>query len=357
MHSVTDEKILLFDGTLQQGGAERVISILSRHMVDAGYNVEILLYYDREIFYEIHKDIRITCVERESGTKNILRNLLWMRKYLRENANIVISFLAPFNILALLAHLGLKSTIIVADRNDPRFVPGNKFLRFLRDTLYRFADGAVFQTSRNKAYFPKSVREKATVIFNPVAMDNYAGLALHTPKKKKIVSVGRLMPQKNQKMLLYAFARVSQVYPDYELFIYGEGPEHEALESLAQVLGIQAKVHLPGSVTDVFDQIADAKLFVLSSDYEGMPNALIEAMCLGLPCISTRVSGTEDLIDEGVNGEIVDVGDAEELANRIQELLAHEKTLQEYAENATKLNEKLDTEAIMRKWLDFLEEM
>ena len=353
----TSEKFVIFDGTLMQGGAERVISILSHYMIEKGYPVEILLLYDREIFYDIDPRARITIVERECGTRNFFKCFIWIRKFFAEHAKIVISFLAPFNILALTAHLGLDSKIVVADRNDPRFIPSNKIVRALRDFSYRFADGVVVQTSHNKKYFSNAVQKKSAVIFNPIDLGEKAGLALKTLKKNKIVSVGRLMPQKNQKMLIDAFATVSKTYPQYELFIYGDGPERQAIEDLAKERNIADKVHMPGSVKDVFDQIADAELFVLSSNYEGMPNALIEAMCLGLPCITTNVSGAEDLIQRGVNGDIVEVDNTEELVRKMIELLGDGERRDRYAKAAIKLNQKLNTKAIMDQWLRHLGEL
>lgn len=354
MRDIMSKRIVIFDGTLKQGGAERVISILSRYMHDDGYKVEILLYHDAELFYDIHPEVKIISVEHESGTKNVIKNLLWMRKFFKQNADIVLSFLAPFNILALVAHMGLKSTIVVADRNDPRFIPGNKVVRLVRDVLYNFADGVVLQTSRNKAYFNKAIQAKSTVIFNPIDLGEKAGLALRTTKKKKIVSVGRLMPQKNQRMLFDAFAAICDQYPDYELYVYGEGPEQDNLNQYAKELGIGERVHLPGSVKNVFEQIVDAELFVLSSDFEGMPNALIEAMCVGLPCITTRVSGAEDLVQEGINGCIVDVGSTEQLIEKMKEFLSDPQKRQMCSEKATELNDQLATNGIMNEWIEYL---
>lgn len=345
---------MIFDGTLMQGGAERVISILSHHMIERGFKVEILLYYDREIFYEIDKRIKITIVEKESKTNNVLRNLVWMRRYFKEYADVILSFLAPFNILALVSHFGLKSKIIVADRNDPRYIPENKIIRSIRDLLYLKADGIVLQTTHNKNYFNRKIQRKSTVIPNPIDLGNKAGSALTTTKVKEIVSVGRLMPQKNQKMLLEAFREITEEFPEYQLIIYGEGPERENLEKEAIQLEVEEKVHLPGSVKDVYDRICSSELFVLTSFYEGMPNALIEAMCLGLPCITTRVSGAEDLIKSGMNGEIIDIGDRKALVQSIRLLLSNDDLRIRYGNAALVLNTELSVDKIMDKWISFL---
>lgn len=350
-----NKRYVIFIPTLSQGGAERVISLLSGEMAEAGLDVTILLYKDQEPFYTIAPKVKLVYVPRESGSTNLLKNLLWMRTFYRENADAVLSFLAPFNILTLLATLGGKQTVIVADRNDPRFIPAKWPIRKLRDFLYRFADGVIVQTKHNLAYFPAAVQKKSTIIYNPVDLGEKAGLALRSEKKKRIVSVGRLMPQKNQLMLLEAFARVREACPEYSLTICGEGPFRKDLEDRIARLGLTECVHLPGNVKDVHDRIADAELFVMSSNYEGMPNALIEAMCLGLPVISTAVSGATDLIRHGENGLLVNCGDTDALADAMLRLLSEEETRRAFGQEAVKLNDTLKIGDITRQWLDAVE--
>lgn len=349
------KRYVIFIPTLSQGGAERVISLLSRKMAEEDLSVTILLYKDQEPFYPIDPKVKLVYVPRESGSTNLVKNLLWMRRFYKENADAVLSFLAPFNILTLLATLGGKQTVIVADRNDPRFVPGKWPIRKLRDFLYRFADGVIVQTRHNQVYFSKAVQKKSTIIYNPVDLGEKAGLALGTQKQMRIVSVGRLMPQKNQVMLLEAFARVRERFPEYTLTIYGEGPHREVLEGDIARLGLAGAVSLPGSVKDVHDRIADGELFVMSSDYEGMPNALIEAMCLGLPVISTAVSGATDLICHGENGLLVPCGDTAALAEAMEQLLQDREKRVAFGSEATKLNEMLRIGDITRQWLEAVE--
>lgn len=349
-----NKRIVFFVGTLMEGGAERVISILSRKMHEQGLDVQILLYYDREIFYEMESDVKITIVQKESGSSNILKNLLWVRRFFKANADVIISFLAPFNIMALAAHMGLRSTMIVADRNDPRFVPANPAIRKMRNLLYRFSDGVVLQTTQNRDYFSKTIQRKSVVIGNPIDLGEKAGMGLVTMKRHEIASVGRLMPQKNQSMLLRAFANISADFPQYCLTIYGEGPERESLEKLAGELGIKERVNLSGSVKDVHDRIAGSELFVLSSNYEGMPNALIEAMCMGLPCISTNVSGAADLIVSGENGEIIEVGDTDALTHQMRHLLNNQGQRDRFARNAVELNSKLEADKIAKEWISYI---
>lgn len=345
------DKVTFFIGTLGNGGAERVISILANHLSKMGMSVEIVLYYDSEPFYTINPDVKIVYVERETGSKNILKNTLWIRRYFKNNADIVVSFLAQFNMLAITALFATRIPIVVADRNDPRHMPKQKILRIARNILYHFADTIVVQTEYNKAYFSSAVQKKCRIIYNPVDLQDKKGLALRTEKKRKIVSVARLMQQKNQLMLINAFAHIREEYPDYTLTIYGEGPFRAELERRIAELGIENSVLLPGRKQDVFDLIADADLFVLSSDFEGMPNVLIEAMCLGLPVISTRVSGATDLIQHGKNGLLSDVGNTEQLIIAMRKMLSDEKLRISCANRALDINDRLEINNIIDQWL------
>lgn len=347
--------IVFFDASLGSGGAERVISILTRHLANAENPVEIVLYYDSEPFYEIHPNVKITYIERETKSKNILKNTLWLRRYFKKNADLVVSFLAQYNMVALTAAFGTGVPVIVADRNDPRHMPKQAPVRWARNLLYHLADQVIVQTQHNKSYFSKNLQKKCKIIYNPIDLGEKKGLALRTEKKHRIVSVARLMKQKNQLILLDAFSKVKKAFPDHTLTIYGEGPFREELERRVAELGLRGSVVLPGNTQNVFDHIADAELFVLSSDFEGMPNALIEAMCLGLPVVSTAVSGATDLIEDGENGLLTPVGDAEQLATRMMRMLEDAQLRNDCARNAQQLNELLGVEKIIEQWMTCME--
>lgn len=350
-----EKRYIFFIGTLCNGGAERVVSLLASKMAEQGRRVEILTYYESDVAYELNPKIQVNAVETLTGEKNKLKNLIWLRKYFKNNAKTIISFLAPFNMLAIAVNLGAGTPIIVADRNDPEKIPSNCMMRSLRNFLYMFADEVILQTEKNKAYFNKIVQKKSSVIYNPVSLGENAGIALRTKKDRKIVTAGRLMQQKNQKMLVEAFYEIVKKYPEYTLVIYGDGPCRANLEDLIKKLGIEKNVFMPGNTRELHDQIKSAEIFVLSSDYEGMPNALIEAMCLGIPVISTKVSGATDLIIDHENGLLVDVGNCEGLKNACIELIANKDIAQKCAENAVQLNDELEISKITRQWIDIIE--
>lgn len=351
-------KILFTDATLLHGGAERVISILANKLVDEGYEVEILLYYNKPIWYSLDNRINVINDESLGGKGSPLKHILFRHFYFRKSdADVVISFLAPINMISILAIIATGKKIIVADRNDPRKIPVNLLERKLRDFLYRFADGIVLQSMNNMSYFSRTVQKKSTVILNPVDVGEYRGAALQCQKSDNIVAVGRIIKQKNLSMLINAFAKISDKFPTYKLIIYGEGSLRNSMIKMSEELSISDKVVFPGAIHDVFEKIKSAKLYAMTSNYEGMPNALIEAMCIGVPVISTKVSGAVDIIEDRINGRLVECNNVDELANTMKEMLNDYKSTQLLAQKSIELNDKLHSDQIIKNWLDFIDKV
>lgn len=346
------KRLVFFIGSMGNGGAQRVVAYITDALVKKKYEITILSYYDEEPSYYISPYVNLKSVVKENGN-SVLKNINWIRRYFKKNADVIISFLAPFNIIAIISSLGIGVPIIVADRNDPRFVPENRTQRMLRNTLYEFANSVIVQTTHNRDYFSRSIKKKCDIIFNPVDLQEKKGIAVLTPKRKEIVSVGRIMPQKNHEMLIEAFSRIIATHPDYSLIIYGDcsnSIQKEKLDKLIEEKKIEQRVIMPGNVPDVIDRIAGAEVFALTSNYEGMPNALAEAMCIGLPCISTKVSGATDLITDGENGYLIESGDVDGLTQRLIELIEDKDLRKRIASEAIRLNERLHLNTITDQW-------
>ena len=351
-------KIMILSPTLTHAGAERVIANLANKFAELGHDIEIYLYLDLPVWYEIDKRIKITVEEKLLKKTNLVNRMRFRRKYIRNNqADVVLSFLAPFNMVNIVTVFGLKTPLIVADRNDPRCIPVNPVIRAFRNFLYRFSDGAVFQSNNNKAYFSKTVQKKSAVIFNPIDLKEYKGCAFNSPKKLEIVSVGRLIKQKNPMMFLNAFARICNDFPNHSLVFYGDGDMKDEISEAAEKLGISNRISLPGAVKNVFEEIKTASLYVMTSEYEGMPNALLEAMCLGLPVISTKVSGAVDVIENGENGLLVECGNVGQLADAMKNLLSDSSKNDAFRQKAVLLADKLDNDSIANQWLEFIKEI
>lgn len=270
--------------------------------------------------------------------------------------DVVLSMGVPMAIHTVPACIMTKTPHIISERNDPAHFAGKTSTRVLSRLFMRAADGYVFQTCDAADFYGGKIQANSVVIPNPLF--NVSGMSperYEGEREKTIVSVGRLNSQKNQAMLIKAFAAVRPEFPEYRLKIWGEGTERGALEALIKSLGIGDFVSLPGNTDKVFEEIYKDSLFVLSSDFEGMPNALMEAMALGLPCVSTDCpcGGPKDLIENGVNGALINVGDETALAEAMRKLLADTEKANEMARKAMAIRSTHAMEAICERWLEY----
>ncbi len=351
------KKVFFFCASLQAGGAERVLSVLSAPLAEHYDEVQYLMWYDAPIFYEIDKRVKVVSVERESTNKGAMSKMVWLRRYiLNEAPNIIISFSAPFNMIVLTSLLLTKKKVIAAERVDPRSFRWGKHLEILRNVLYRRADGILAQTEYSKSYFTGKLRSKTSIIYNPIMMPKtMVGAAIKSSKQNIIVSAARLEKQKRFDLLIETFAEFKKTHPDYLLYIYGKGSQKEGLLNIVQKYDIEGSVEFPGVVNDLWDRIKSARMFVMTSLFEGMSNSLIEAMCLGLPCISTKVSGAVDLIKSGENGILIDIDDKKELLAAMNKMADNPKEAEEIAKQATLLYEELNVIKIAEQWLNYID--
>ena len=248
----------------------------------------------------------------------------------------------------------IKVPIVVSERNNP-FSYSDKIQKSMLKSFSK-ADGIVFQTITAKDFYKKRLKKLPNSIVIPNAIICDIPSSNYNNKEKIIVSVGRFNKQKNFPLLINAFSKITNEFPDYKLYIYGEGDLKEEYKKLVRDLSLEKKVIFPGYVKNVNEFIKDASLFVLPSDYEGIPNALIEAMAIGLPCISTRCAGggAEFLINNEENGLLVNVGDVNEMALAIKRVLSDNVLSTKISTNAKKISKKLSKNEIYSRWENFL---
>lgn len=283
-------KILFYINAIHDGGAERVMINLAKYFSDTGYETILVTSFRDTWEYKIEGNVkRLTLEENEIKQGKIKRNfsrIIKLRDILKkEKPDVAVSFMAEPNFRLLIASLGLNVKTIVSVRNDPNKEYAGKIGKFVGKWILPIADGCVFQTKEAQEWFPERLQRKSTIIFNAVKEEFF-----HIERKPvagEIITCGRLEAQKNHKLLIDAFAEVVKEHPYAKLKIYGEGSLRNVLQEQINKLGLQDKAFLMGATNDVAKALQTADLFVLSSDYEGMPNALMEAMAAGVPCIST----------------------------------------------------------------------
>lgn len=342
-------KICFIAANLNSGGAERVMSLLANQFIKSGYEVEFIFLKKDIRFYPLHQNVKIKMAENECGSESLFKKLLWMRKYIKQNKpDAVFAFRIAIYCVTLLTLLGVKVPVIASERNDPRF--NSIAWKTIQAALLPLANHFVVQTQQIKDYFPRFIQKKTDIIFNPVTEKVFS--LPNIPKEKRIISVGRLHSQKNQKMMIEAFARISEQFPEWKLVIYGEGPERDSLERMIKdpKSKIQDKVFLPGRSENIIDELNKSEIFAFSSDYEGMSNAVVEAFCVGLPIISTKVSGTEDFIKENKNGFLIERNDVGGMEKAMKKLMSDENLRKIIGENNRQQANIFKTEHIFQLW-------
>lgn len=351
-------KILFVNSSLTDGGSERAMSLVANQMVEFGHEVSMVLIRNKKRTYYCHPDINLIQLIYPSLSKaSILpRRLYLIRKYAKAiKPDCIVSFMWDVNVMTLVATVGLGIRIVVSERAFPGSSHRSLLSRKLEAVMYSLSSAVVYQTEGARDFCPNRLRDRSWVIPNVVAKPSlvpYAGV-----RSKSIVSVGRLTEQKNFPMLLEAFAKFSVSHPDYSLKIFGDGELRGKLVELSSSLGVADKIEFAGYVNNIPEQINGAAMFVLSSDYEGISNAMTEAMALGLPvvCTDCPTGGAATMIENGVNGLLVPVGDIDALAAAMS-LVADDGALaQRIADQAKKVVERFSSESIGHMWERVLE--
>ncbi|MCM1047899.1 MAG: glycosyltransferase family 4 protein [Clostridiales bacterium] len=355
-----ENNITIFIGGLSEGGAERVVCNLANYLVERNWKVNILTMSDKKSTHFLHTNVKryalIRKYERKSLIYNFLIRYLRLKKYIEtEEADCFIVMLPITTVMLLSLRRHIKGKVIASERCNPIYCP--RHIQIMIKMLANKADGYVFQTEENyKWYVPYiNKRSKAMIIPNAINEEFLLDCEKIT-KENRIVAVGRLSSQKNFPLLVKAYARIVRKYHDYKVFIFGDGAEKSNLEKLIKELNLENNVKLAGFTENIKDELQKAKIFVMPSDFEGMPNALIEAMALGLPCVATDCAGggARFLIQHGINGYLVEPGNVEQMAHYMDLLLSSEELAEHIGNNAKKVTETLNPNRIYSAWEDFI---
>ncbi len=334
------KKYLFVVPSLSHGGAERVVSILADQTAKSGREAVVAVHFEADDPYAADGRVRVINLsglreaqyrERFSAPYFLYLIHRLRRVIAEEHPDYILPFLWTTCIRVDLARRFLQPgpVILQTVRNNPESFPENRWLKLYRNHLVAKAPGTIVQTERQKAYFPKRHHDRIHILPNPVS-DEAFGINRTRPRAGyRIVAAGRLERQKNYPLLIRAFRDVSESQPEIYLEIFGSGSQETALREEIANLGLEHRITLKGRSSQLQEIYGEADLYVMTSDFEGMPNTLMEAMACGLPCISTDCpTGPSDLIRDGETGLIVPVGDRSGLAKAMAYALENQADME-----------------------------
>jgi len=325
---------------------------------------------DNSVGYPLEPAVKQTALQPDSS--NIgkapwhqLRRLMALRRFLKSNQpDLVVSFLTNVNVAALMASLGLGVRVIVCERIFPPLFSLSRVLNLLRRLTYPLAYRVVVQTQASQRWFAEALpRAHTTIIANPLVLpitETAPALPIDQlvdAQSRLVLSVGRLDEQKGFVDLIEAFATLGDVAKQWQLVVLGEGPQRRILADKIAELGLEDCVQLPGWAGNIAQWYRRADLFVLSSHFEGFPNALLEAMGHSLPCIAYDCpTGPADLIGDGCSGYLVPLASGSlGLADRMEKLMDNERLRQSFATQARSEVDRFADHRIFQKWSELLD--
>lgn len=354
-------KVLFVASDLSYGGAEKMLCFVAESLAKRGMKVAIAN------MQEVHDNSRqisdeITVYRLESSEKRFIEKIEKFRelqKCVRDyRPDIIISFKTVQNTLASLVGKVMNIPVIISERGDPT----KENLRRLRTRLHwlaiNAADGAVFQTTGAQAYFEPRLIQKSIVIPNPVEVSEKTQKSDY--EEKAVVSFGRLENyQKRYDIMLEAFRLFSIKQPDYVLKLYGTGPDEAQIRKWCKELNLDDKVKFMGYSGKPGSMLCRGNIFLITSDFEGISNALLEAMAAGYPVVSTDSSpgGARMVITDRENGRLVPVQNPALIAEALTEFATNKAMYENCAHNAVKVVDRFSQTRIADEWYQYVQEV
>ncbi len=350
-------RIVLILPSLASGGLEKVITELAWYFSkQKDIQVSVISLMKGDVFFPLPDNVKL--YSPVFGTSDLIRPIylirlmLWLRSMTKKIApNVVLSFGGKFNSFVFLSVYGLPVRVYISDRSRPSISYG-RFLDFLNPRVYKKVAGIIAQTERAKeVMIERTGHSNIKVIGNPLRMKN----GFSDERKNIILNVGRFVQTKQQELLVRYF---SEINPEgWKVYFIGDGPTMPEVKNVVAELGIEDKIHFCNVVNNVADYYNSCSVFAFTSNSEGFPNVLGEAMLAGQACISFDCeAGPADLIEDGVNGFLIEEDEHEAYVERLRALINDESLRKRFGNNAKECMLKYDFDEIGKQFLDFFKQ-
>lgn len=351
-------KVLFVVPSFSNGGAERVVSVLASTLAENGVDTYCIVYYQAKNEYPHSENVKVQYLAGKGeasykvlGMKEKVERLRHMISQIKPN--YIIPFLPQVGFHVFLATFGHKYKVLQTVRNNPRTDPETSYERIIRNIMVAVSWRSFVQNQEQLSYFPPFIQRKLTIIPNPISDIFFESDHIYRKNIKEIVAMGRLSEQKNFNLLINVAKIIHRDYPDVHFSIYGDGPLRDELQKKIINDNLDGIVTLQGRTNSAQKVLNEADAFIMTSNYEGMPNALLEAMAVGLPCISTDCpTGPADIIDDGINGILVPVNNEVALTKAIGKYIEMGEAIAQIGKEAQKLvRDNYSTDVIAHKFI------
>lgn len=354
--------ILFITNSVSFGGASKMICFVAESLAARGHKVVIVNLKATENVTDFERSVESVEVDKvaeipEGKNRHIYRIQKIKEIAKNKKIDVIIGFTSFPNMYAVVVGKLLHIPSIISERGDPARTIGTSLKDKLMTFLINRASGGVFQTDGAMAFYGKGLQKRGQVIPNPIFIKGAIPAVEFWDRKKTVVSVGRLdNEQKRLDIMLQAFKLFHENHPEYILKLYGRGTQENEIRQWTVELGISEYVRFMGLTTQPMQDIAMEGMFLITSDYEGISNSLLEAMAVGLPCVSTdhTPGGARLLIQDHENGLLAPIGNAEKLAIAMSDFADNPSLAEKCGNNARNVVNRFNPERIINMWEDYI---
>ena len=362
-------RIVFITNSLGFGGAEKMIAFVANGMAKKGHAVSIINYKSiKGSYIDKHKQfledsIAIHTFDSTKGRKiSRFQKILFTKRIIKQfNADVMVCFTMYPSFIGKVVHCLTGVPSIMAERGNPSITINKKNVFSLLELFFvNRSKGGVFQISGASEFFSRRLQKRSIIISNPIFINDRIEAVDFSKREKCIVSVGRLDNyQKRYDVMIKAFSLFSRNHLDWVLKLYGIGSDEDSIKKWCIEEGVEDKVLFMGLSKQPMADISNAGMFLITSDFEGISNSLLEAMAVGLPCVSTdsEPGGARMLIENMSNGLLAPVGNPEKIAEAMSVFADNPDVAEKCAEKAKEVIDRFDADMILNKWESYISDV